>query len=241
MMKELLLLLLTALLVPTGFSGEAVRQTDPSVLRYQTVTELDPETNLQRTTLDSQGYDLEVYFEVPVFPEDTVGGQEINDFFQDLNDAFFTPENENLQSIWSCITNPNNNHIPYYYNRKAVVNTQTEDLVSVTIAYDWYAGGVMDYGSDSYTFRAGTGELLRLTDLVDGTEEEIRAMIEAALKEQDAGENVINTELAWTRDLNEFEFYVEDGHIYLPFDKYEAAFGAYGGFAIELPAKWKEI
>ena len=51
----------------------------------------------------------------------------------------------------------------------------------------------------------------------------------------------MNTELAQTRPLDEFEFYVEDGRVVLPFDKYEAAFGAYGGFAVELPADLKTL
>ena len=121
------------------------------------------------------------------------------------------------------------------------MNTQTEQLVSVSIAYEWYAGGVVDYGSDSYTFRADTGALLKLTDVVDGSEEDLRAMIEAALQVQDEGAGIVNTDLAQTRPLDEFEFYVEDGRVVLPFDKYEAAFGAYGGFAVELPADLKTL
>lgn len=240
-MKQIILLLLTTLFAVSGSAGAPLPDTTATPLSYQTTTQLDPKTHIQRTTLDPQGYELEVYFEVPIFEESTQGGKSINAFFYELNEAFFTPDNENLGRIWEGITLHEVNATPYFYRWNAHVNTQTEQLVSVSIAYEWYAGGVVDYGSDSYTFRADTGALLKLTDVVDGSEEDLRAMIEAALQAQDEGAGIVNTELAQTRPLDEFEFYVEDGRVVLPFDKYEAAFGAYGGFAVELPADLKTI
>ena len=240
-MKQVILALLTALLAVSGTAGEPLPSLNTTPLSFQTTTRFDPKTNVQRTTLDPQGCDLEVYFEVPIFEESTQGGKSINAFFYELNEAFFTPNNENLKRIWEGITLHEVNAPPYFYRWNAHVNTQTEQLVSVSIAYEWYAGGVVDYGSDSYTFRADTGALLKLTDVVDGSEEDLRAMIEAALQVQDEGAGIVNTDLAQTRPLDEFEFYVEDGRVVLPFDKYEAAFGAYGGFAVELPADLKTL
>ena len=75
----------------------------------------------------------------------------------------------------------------------------------------------------------------------DTRSEEEKAAYEAALKEQDGGAGVVEIGQARTRALDEFEFYVQDGRVFLPFDKYEAAFGAYGGFVVELPAALKEF
>ena len=63
---------------------------DP-VLHYHTTSAYDPETGIRRTTLDPQGYDLSVYFEVPVFEEDGEGYRKINAFFDELERQFFTP------------------------------------------------------------------------------------------------------------------------------------------------------
>lgn len=154
-MKQIILLLLTTLFAVSGSAGAPLPDTTATPLSYQTTTQLDPKTHIQRTTLDPQGYELEVYFEVPIFEESTQGGKSINAFFYELNEAFFTPDNENLKRIWEGITLHEVNATPYFYRWNAHVNTQTEQLVSVSIAYEWYAGGVVDYGSDSYTFRAG--------------------------------------------------------------------------------------
>ena len=240
-MKQVILALLTALLAVSGTAGEPLPSLNATPLSFQTTTRFDPKTNVQRTTLDPQGCDLEVYFEVPIFEEDGAGYERINAFFYELNAAFFTPENGNIETLWQGVTVQNAGDPPYHYRRDARVTTRTEQLVSVTITYDWYAGGVADYGSDSYTFRTDTGELLALTDVAEGSEEELRAMIEAALKEQDGGAGVVEIGQARTRALDEFEFYVQDGRVFLPFDKYEAAFGAYGGFVVELPAALKEF
>lgn len=216
---------------------------DP-VLHYRTTSAYDPETGIRRTTLDPQGYYLSVYFEVPVFEEDGEGYRKINAFFDELERQFFTPENESLTHAWETVTDPDGPEVteeyPFFYERNAWVNSQTDKLVSVFIGYQWMMGGVLDCGSDSYTFRTDTGELVKLTDLVDGTEEELIGLIFAALEERNGQEEyeVGAIELDYLQDytLDDFEFDVdEDGTIWINFDRYEAAYGAYGAFSVELP------
>ena len=102
-------------------------------------------------------------------------------------------------------------------------------------------GGVLDTGSDSYTFRTDTGELVRLTDLVDESEEELLEIIFAVLEARRI-ENEYETfafELDYLQDytLDDFEFAVYEDSIVINFDKYEAAYGAYGDFDIKLPVQ----
>lgn len=210
---------------------------DPE-LHYRTHTTL---TYIRRTTLDPQGYYLSVYLEVPVFEEDGEGYRKINEFFEDLTQWFFSPENGHLASAWDYTIEgyfmATKEH-PFFYERPATVTAHTDKLVSVTIDYQWMMWGVLDCGSDSYTFRTDTGELVKLTDLVDGTEEELREMIYAALemRNEEYGGNEIEVELLQDHALDDFEFCVVGDKIHIRFDRYEAAYGAYGNFDIELPA-----
>lgn len=213
---------------------------DP-VLHYHTTSAYDPETGIRRTTLDPQGYDLSVYFEVPVFEEDGEGYRKINAFFDELERQFFSPGCWMLETAWEDRIG-----IPmsqtFCCERRASVGAHTDKLVSVFIGYEWYMGGVGDYGGDSYTFRTDTGELVKLADLVDGTEEELTGLIFAALEERndqeerEYGGRSIELERLQDYGLDDFEFSVdEDGTIWINFDRHEAAHGAYGAFSVELP------
>lgn len=220
---------------------------DP-VLHYRTTSAYDPETGIRRTTLDPQGYYLSVYFEVPVFEEDGEGYEKINAFFDELERQFFSPENESLSGEWGAWyyatgdgPSPTEQY-PYFYERWVSVGAHTDKLVSVFIGYQWMMGGVLDCGSDSYTFRTDTGELVKLADLVDETEEELVGLIFAALEERndqeerEYGGRSIELERLQDYALDDFEFHIdEDGTIWIVFDKYEAAHGAYGAFSVELP------
>lgn len=151
---------------------EPARSQEPERVSLDIVTTavFDPDTMIQRTTLDPQGLDLSVYFEIPVFQEPGEGRQKINRFFEDLRDEFFSPENEMLDLAWSsrneCLPMP----CTFRYECSAVTITQTEELINVTLRLDWYMGGVYDTWSDSYTFDPRTGELLEMTDVLAGTE-----------------------------------------------------------------------
>ena len=211
------------------------------MLEYSTQREYDPETGIERTTLDPQGYNLSVYLEVPVFEERTEGYRKINAFFQDLKKKFFSPEEENLTSAWEFAASPDSTRADQYqYERPAHISTLNERLVSVSIGYEWYMSGVYDYGSDSYTFRTDTGELLCLTDLVEEGETQLKEMLREGLRAQDAGNGDLDPDLVDQYPLEHFEFVVYEDGILIRFDKYEASYGAYGGFEIALPATVKK-
>lgn len=208
-------------------------------LEYRVTVSENREAGVRRTALDPQGLDLSVYFEVPVFEEDGPGPRAINEFFQALSQDFFSPANETLTQAWMYAAYPWGFE-GYLYERPARVHTRTGKLVSVSIGYEWFMGGVADYGSDSYTFRAGTGQRLRLADLAAEGERELKAMILSAARELDGGTGAIDLDRLERYDLDDFEFYVEDGSVFISFDKYEAADGAYGGFTLKIPAGIRE-
>lgn len=227
---------------PTPTTGS----TPDPVLHYRTTRSYDPETGIRRTTLDPQGYYLSLFFEVPVFEEEGEGYQKINRFFDDLERQFFSAENESLLYAWEIMTRPEGVHPTgeqaFRYERWASTGAHTDKLVSVFIGYEWFMGGVADYGGDSYTFRIDTGELVKLTDLADESEEELIEMIFAALEERndregrEQGTRSIELDRLREYTLDDFDFSVDkDGTVWIDFDKYEASYGAYGGFSIELP------
>ncbi len=199
----------------------------------------DSERGILRTYLDAP--DLELFYEIPVFEEDSEGYRKINQFFEDKKEVFFSPENENLITALDMATNdPAGDAGGYEYGNTAVVRLQTEELVSVSICYEWYMGGVLDYGSDSYTFRTDTGEQLHLTDLVEGTEAELKAEIVSLLQEQDGGRGSLSLGNLQERPLEEFEFVACPDGVWVFFDKYEIADGAAGSFSVKLESEWKD-
>lgn len=207
-------------------------ETDPG-LDYPVIVSYDPAAQIQRTTLDTGDLDLSVYLEVPVFQDAGQGYQRINSFFQDVRGEFFSYSNESLESIFEIAGDPAYPADGYLYENNAAIHCQEGGLVSVSIYYSWYMGGVMDYGSDCYTFRTSTGELLALTDVTSASEQELREAVRDALEKQDEGMGDIDGSVA-ERELDSYDFYIQDGRIYLSFDKYEASYGAYGAFDVEL-------
>ena len=101
-------------------------------------------------------------------------------------------------------------------------------------------GGTTSYGESNYVFDPETGEQLKITDLIEGTKEEIHEMVQEALRAQlgdDMG--MIWSDGLRNYDTDQFDFYVLDGHVHVGFDKYEIAAGAAGDFDVKLEAPLK--
>lgn len=211
-------------------------------LLYHTTTSFDPETNLQRTTLDPQGLDLSVFFEIPVFQEDGEGYQKINRFFETLRDDFFSPESDNLTTAWMLRVDCAPMQSTFHYEHNAIIWTKTKSLLSVSIAGYWWMGGVNGTWSDSYTFDPRTGEILLLSALIQESEEDALAILWTAMENSEIidTEDTIFIEPLRQRTLDEFEFYVVDDAVYIAFDRYEAAPGVAGSFDIPLSVTLKQ-
>lgn len=209
----------------------------PQLLYQRTVT-FDEETGIRRSTLDDQGLGLDLYFEVPVFEETSIGYQKINTFFQNLEDDFFSEKNEKLLYAWdfaSIIPHESEN---FLYTNSAIIYTNTENLLSVGIYYHWWMKGVNDTGGNCYTFSTNTGELLKLSDLIEETEQEALDRLYHTLEDIELDPTCCDIQ---KRHLDDFDFYIDDNNVFIDFDRYEAAHGAFGNFSIELPVRLKDF
>lgn len=199
--------------------------------------------NIRRTTIDSRGYDIEIWYEVPVFPEDTDGYAKINAEYEARLDAFLEDESGELADLWEIVEGNPPTSESYRYTVSAKVKSQAAQYVSVKQEFYMYLGG-MD-GLECYydNFRTDTGERLLLTDLLEGTESQIKQMVVDALAQADpyTKETGALDEIK-DRDIREFDFYISDGHIYVCFTPYELYGMTYGDDAsveVELPAELK--
>ena len=231
-MKKLLSLTLALLGCLTLLSGCSRGGTLPRVLSYQ----------IERTEL-SDGLPVEMYFEIPVFEGDSDAARRINGSLAAVRQSYI--DNEAADVLETVRESMGGEYgptaeMPYTNTHSATVHTCDASLVSVAIAYDWYMGGVLDYGVDTYTYDAATGERLYLNDLLDGTDGEIKESIVSALLEQypeieDAGVMETPMDAVRAMPIEAFHFYVEDGAVHVAFNKYEITYGAAGAFDVTLP------
>lgn len=190
-------------------------------------TELDYQTEttgytINRIKLDSKELALNVYYEIPEFHTRGDGYQKINAYFQALADAFYSPENTSLDRIWETAHYMSG----LYYKWTAQVTFLNDQMVSVTLSYQWMAGGVLDQGSNGYTFRTDTGELLTLSEVTGKPNDELKEAILDALTLEYA-----DTEPSYLEDImshaqeytvDDFDFAVDDrGYIQIYLDRYE--------------------
>lgn len=222
-----------------GESGTAADSEAPAPENAAVSTEGD----IRRTTVDSRGYDIEIWYEIPDFPEDTDGYKAVNAFFEGLQDAFLNDESGELADLWDIVeANPPASE-SYYYTVSAEVKSRTAKYVSVSQTQEMYLGGMRESESRYYNFRTDTGEVLTLTDILEGTEEQIKGQIADAVAAADPyTEETGALDAIRSRDTGEFDFYMSDGHIYLSFDTYDLYGTAYGGdppVEVELPAELK--
>ena len=195
---------------------------------------------LRRTDIDTEGYAVDLRYEIPVFYGDSEGIQKINSHFADMEREFVSGEwNRIRETVTGNPFGPTAEY-PYYDAWDATVHSYSDSLISVTLGYSWMMGGVNDYGVNGYTFDPETGALLRLNDVVDATDAEIRESIARNLTEQYPG---IEKELfkgtpseAMAKiAMEDFDFYISGGeYAVVVFDKYEIAPGAAGMFEVAL-------
>ena len=197
-----------------------------------------------RHTDYSDGMPADIYFEIPVFKGNSDSLNRVNQFFEEVEKQYAA--GENLSYARELITGDLANGYgptaedPYLAGNDAAVYTLTDSLISVSIDYSWYMGGVFDYGSNGYTFNAKTGDRLFLNDVLDGSEQQIKESIVRALLQQYPGveeAGVMDTPMDTIRgmDIKDIDFIVSDGNVCVIFDKYEIAYGMAGMFVVTLP------
>jgi hypothetical protein len=160
-----------------------------------------------------------------------------NDFFNELYEDFMETEPEKVRELLDAsVPGRPSEDEPYRCCWRAEVQDVSDRWISITFAYDWYMGGVWDYGIDGYTFDRCTGERVFLDDVLSGTKEMIKAAIADGLKEQypeiaELADGQGNTPLTALERIpvREIDFYIaEGGTVTVVFDKYEIAPGVAG-------------
>ena len=208
---------------------------------------LDSAYYIRHTDL-SEGLPVQLYYEVPVFKGESEGLRKINRAFDELEQNFISKKAPDVRAMTR--ESMNGGYAPTkeepYMDRNDARVWQHGDLVSTSISYDWYMGGVADYGSSCYNFNAKTGKQLFLNDILDMPESKIKEAIVSALVANYPGveeTGVMETPMDAIRAMNirDIDFIVkEDGTIEVIFDKYEIAAGYAGMFSIplkDLPTK----
>lgn len=222
-----------------ALTGGASGQAPASPARYRTTTTYDPSTYIRHTDLDVGGMDLELYFEIPVFPEDSKGYRSINHFFQTLEDLFFAEDGEATGMVE--LRQEFDLNETYASTYDAFIHTHSDELVSVSL-YNYYYGGGTHPNSfqESYNFRTDNGEPVLLRDLIDGTDDEIRTMIADAL---DPEYQLTPEERAsiMSYDVDNFNFYVKDGSVWVYFNPYDISYYARGSFLAQLDVPLKHL
>ena len=183
---------------------------------------------------------LDYYFERPIFDEITPAYRTINAFFDDLETEFFNGSDKDflVQSAREYFASWGAGDGASFLNGyTAEVTTQSESYVSVVLDYDWWAGGVTDYGRYGYTFSTETGELLSIRDFINASDAEIVEMTRAEL--QNYPEGAIWFDSFDRISLDDYHFWIQDGAVQIAFNKYEIATGAAGAFTVTLPAPLK--
>ena len=237
----IVLFLFPALLIALCACGLGM-QADRQESRFGAESEFPPEGDAPEITirhfeLDAGNENVEFFYEIPHMEGFTPAAKRFNDFFGALYADFMETEPEKVRELLDAsVPGRPSAYEPYRCCWKAEVQEVSERLISVTLAYDWYMGGVWDYGIDGYTFDRRTGERLFLDDVLPGSEEMIQAAIADSLKEQypeigaltDSEGNSPLTALE-NIQIRDIDFYiVEDGDVTVVFDKYEIAPGVAG-------------
>ena len=96
------------------------------------------EGNIRRTAIDSRGHDIEIWYEIPDFPEDTDGYKTVNAFFEGLQDAFLNDDSGGLADLWDIVEGNPPQSENYYYTVSAEIKSQTAQYVSVIQTQEIY-------------------------------------------------------------------------------------------------------
>jgi RNA polymerase sigma factor (sigma-70 family) len=199
---------------------------------------------IRRTTLEDNGYNIEIWYEVPVFSGNTAGCQVVNAVYEEKLAAFVRDDTGELADVWDIVKDNPPTAESYYYTVSAKVKAQTSRYVSVEQVFSSYLGGVRDEEQEYGNYRIDTGEALLLTDLLEEPEGQIKEEIADALLQEDPyTEQTGALDEIRSRNIGDFAFYIEEGKIFVSFttdEIYGISYGADEPIVVELAAPLKE-
>lgn len=124
------------------------------------------------------------------------------------------------------------------------MTTNKDGILSVAMNWDWYFGGVRNYGTDGLNYDLNTGKKLELSALFSLSD----ADIERYLKDQTFAYINAHPDYPWWNDsvanawdtvnqyrLDDFNYYIEGNNLILVYDQYELGPGALGVVKVSCP------
>lgn len=140
------------------------------------------------------------------------------------------------------------NQETYQYTIETALSYQGNDIISFLQTSTWYMGGVAHKDYNGYVISLSTGEFMPLPQLVNADEEtlldDLQAIALCLARKSQTQQDIQKNVSTW--GLEEYEYYVRDGKVYLLFDTYKLGPGADGSLQAFLcqvggiPARIKE-
>ena len=123
---------------------------------------------------------------------------------------------------------------------KSKVTYNDNGVISIRVSYEWYQGGVADYGCKCYTFDLNTGKQLHLTDVCSGTNKSLTKKIKNRLLKAYGADTFMEDQFEKI-NAKKCDFYLnKKGKAVVAFDKYEIAEGAAGAFDVTLKSLYQK-
>ena len=179
---------------PTEAPGQLFQPSQPgqSIQPSQSSQQADPDApvplasyTMRRTTVAESGSFGGIYLETPEFDEINEGYRQINACFDQLHQSFHAQGDSKVAAM---LAQYESGDTQAAYTRTSRVVYQDGYYVSVSFRESIWPQGLfpMDARID-YTFDVRTGALLELSDLYEGTDEEVAEWVAEAIRSSEYG------------------------------------------------------
>ena len=183
--------------------------------------------------VDEAGYGLERYYDLFQLNSDSDDCKETNAAFNELYDKF-SQESENTD--FDMFAKEAQSREALYINTlEAQVREENDEYISLLHTSRWYMGGVYNENYDGFVISAQTGKEMTLPELLGQSQEtllpEIKDTVLTYMSKVELADSNMENVVAGL-EINDVDFYVENGTVYLLFDTYVLAAGAAGPMVI---------
>ncbi len=196
-----------------------------------------------RSVKNSEGETIyKVYYDYPVMNADNTHADKINAAIYADRERFF-------EAAKLLVTEPGGNSAsgenPYISVADTWVTKNSDGILSMQVATEWYAGGAHIKGYYGLNFDINTGNPLTLAEAFNMTETETLAYVKNKTYEfieLNASEFFEDAKtIAAEYEIEDYEFYLDDTNVYICYPVYELAPGATGPVVVECPITNRRI
>ncbi len=165
---------------------------------------------------------IEHYYDLIQLKGNSEAAQKINNSLKAQMDSFFM-SNEELEG-WA----EGAEYLgPYCYTMDAKVSHNEGGYICVLTSYDWYMGGVSNFGYYGFTFNLSTGKAASLAELTGKTrislENEIKTKVIEFFTEEHEYDVIDVAYEIKDYCLDDFGFFIENGEIVIVIPEYDIA------------------